>query len=363
MRKKRLILLMAAILIVTAGFATAVGTLTLPQAIQMAQSENPDAERSDLVVRRAELGYDQVQSAVYDLQNIYNQTGSLPLNEFKMLHLGPLEAEQALVLAQQARKMTQNRLALEAWQSYIGLLKARKNLRLAEMSLDRAREMKRLAEAALEAGTVAKSDVLGAEAQVAQEEARLYAAENTANTAELTLNMTTGRQLLLPADVSEVELPTIGEVHLQDGLTQALANRLEIIDARGKLFLKEKAFNLAKSYFQDQDIFYREAELELAEARLNMDETEQNIRFQVHQLHNSFLVLEKQLAALEQSVTYAAESYRLASLRYEAGIGTQVDVLTARVTLSELESQLLNAKYDHYLTYLQWLLAIGRAVE
>jgi len=351
------------LLVSTAGLVFASEYLNMRQAVDEALTNNPEVEKAALAVKNAELGYDIIMQAKKDLQQ-YQDTVGLTFEQLKILNFGPLEMEGLLGLAQKGEELGKNGLALETQQNYLALLKAQDGLSLAKLGLERAREQKRLAEAAFKAGTVAKSDVLGADAQVASAEAVLFGMESAVQIAKMSLNKTLGRELDNPLEVKgELTLPKLSKSDLQEGIDAALNNRLEIIQTQNELEIKEKEFSLAKAAYSPNVFAYREAELNLADARLNLRTAEDSVLLQVQQLYAALGGMEKQQSALGKSVEYATESYRLAKLRYEVGIDTQMDVLSALVTLTELENNLLEAKYDCYLTYLQWLFATGRTVD
>jgi outer membrane protein len=325
--------------------------------VEQTLSRNPSLEKTWLMVEKTWLAYEKVGFQTRQLID-----SGLPV-PYELL-TASYEVDKALVLASKMSEFNREKLALEAQQNYLNLLKALDGLDLARLGLERSLEQKRLAEVAYSAGIVARSDVLGAEAQVSGAEAQLFAAESAVKMAEMSLNKTLGVEMDRPLSVNkDVSLPVIGEIDLKAGLQSALENSMQIIEAREDMHAKERVYVLARGSFAYNDFPYREAKLNLDEARINLTIAENNVRLQVHQLYEALGGMEKQQAALEKSVAYAAESYRLAQLRYEAGIAIQMDVLGAQVTLSELENRLLQARYDRYLTYLQWLFAIGRPVQ
>jgi len=52
---------------------------------------------------------------------------------------------------------------------------------------------------------------------------------------------------------------------------------------------------------------------------------------------------------LEKQVESYKESFRAAGARFDAGLGTSVDYLTAKNNLDRAQINLINAKYDHLL--------------
>jgi outer membrane protein TolC len=61
----------------------------------------------------------------------------------------------------------------------------------------------------------------------------------------------------------------------------------------------------------------------------------------------------------QAQVESAEEDYRMALRRYTAQVGTNIDVLDARVALSEARTALVNAVYDGRSAYSDLLYAIG----
>ncbi len=351
------------LLLLGRGLLAAQGGLTLSQAVELAAARNPMAMKAQLREERASLGLGQAQETVDLLVYLRDLGVPLPYSQQKVIDLTAAETASAQRLLARSGELVRDQLALEAQQKYLALRKARENLALARIGLERAAELKRLAEAAYRAGTVPRSDVLGAEAQLALAEAQVLAAAAAERNARMDLNKTLGNDLNGEITLAEpFALPETGEVDLESGLASALSHRFEIFEAQEAYYLKELSFNHAAAHLPPDDRAYRTAYLDLVEAMYNLQIARDNVTLQVHQLYNALEAMAGRLAALEKAVAYSAESSRLARLRYGAGVGTQAEVLSAFYSQSELENQLLQARYDHYLTYLQWLFATGRPV-
>lgn len=87
----------------------------------------------------------------------------------------------------------------------------------------------------------------------------------------------------------------------------------------------------------------REAiQLEVRQAYLNRNEAEQRI-------HASELVLDK-----------ASEDFRLVQARYNAGLGTNLDVIDAQLALTMAKTNHINAWYDYDISLAKLQKAIGR---
>lgn len=344
-----------------AGLAAGEGW-SLRRAMDTALRDNLAADLATLQVDLARAGAERTRQAVNDAVYRLITVGELLPSEWTLVYMGSLQAEQMESLALHRERAERDRLLLEVQRNYLEAYRAGDRLNLANLALSRAREQQRLAEVAFSAGTVARSDILAAQAHVAAAEARVIAAEHGVRSAHAALNRSLGRPLTATVELpAEAGLPERGTPDLQRGLSEAENSRLEIIMARETLRLKERERDFPMPV--PGAVSRREAELAVDEARLQLEIRLAAVRLEVYQLYYRLAGLEKQLAALEQGVSYAAEAHRLAVLRYQAGVGTEQEVTGARDLLAEREQELLHARYEGYLGYLSWRLATGRGLE
>jgi outer membrane protein TolC len=360
--KTKGILILALVFLTGFGAAYALEQLTLPQAATVALSQNPAIRQAEIRVEKADMAVEQASQPIPYLDYL-RDLGILPYDQLRMLDLGPAQAAYGRTLAGKGAEVTRNQLVLEAKQKYLALNKAQDNLVLAKEALERVQSMLRIANASYHAGLVPRSDILGAEAQVAATRARLLAAENGVELAVMDLNRTMGRNLDAPLSLAGSALPSPESAGLSVGISSALRHRFEMVDGRETLKLRQMELEHAMDNLEPGHPSLKQAELNVEEAELTLRINEQNIRLQVSQLHSGLQVLERQLETLEKSVSFARESYRIAALRYEAGVTSQMEMQNTQANLHELETQYLHARYDRYLTYLQWLFATGQTLE
>ncbi|HEX6036998.1 TolC family protein, partial [Longimicrobium sp.] len=67
-------------------------------------------------------------------------------------------------------------------------------------------------------------------------------------------------------------------------------------------------------------------------------------------------------AAVRQTVAEAEEAFRLASLRYARGLGTQLDVSDAQLALLTARTNEAQATFDVYLASAELARALGRPI-
>lgn len=103
----------------------------------------------------------------------------------------------------------------------------------------------------------------------------------------------------------------------------------------------------------------RQAEENEAIAENNFEQTRNQIRTQVEQAFYNLQANEQNISTAEIAVDQAEESLRLARLRFQAGVGTQTDVINAQTALTQARGNLLTAIID----YNRSLASLQRAVS
>ncbi len=257
-----------------------------------------------------------------------------------------------------------------------------------------------------DAGTVPRFDVLRAEVQVANARPRLSRARNSWRIAKNNLATLLGYDL--PTNIwDNIPLQLSGrlerepyDIDLPNALAQAIENRPELAIVRHSRELAREEIVQAKSGYkpsvqlfagyEGRDVSFeddlgvtldgwvagaqanwnlfdglntqgkvrearaREERAEVAEA----DATRQ-IELEVRTAYSSFVEAREVLDATEKVVEQAEEALRLATSRYEAGTGTQLDVLTAETSLTEARTTKNGALRDYAVALAQLERAIG----
>ncbi len=87
----------------------------------------------------------------------------------------------------------------------------------------------------------------------------------------------------------------------------------------------------------------------------NFSDQKNQIRLAVESAYNNLVANKQNISTTEKAVTTAVESLRLARLRFQAGVGTQTDVINAQRSLTEARGNFLQAiiGYNQSLNNLQ----------
>jgi outer membrane protein len=259
-----------------------------------------------------------------------------------------------------------------------------------------------------EAGTVPRFNVLRAEVELANAQPRLIRAKNGYRIAKNTLANLLGYNL--PKDVWEdIPLQLTGkldadayEIQLPAAIAQSMEKRPELAALRQAELLRKEAVAAARSTYQPSvqafggygwrssqfsndltrdvagwnaglqfnwDIFdgfltrskVDEAKALYQKARYEVEDSARRIELEVRTAYSNFIeareVLESQKKVLEQ----AEEALRLATVRADAGTGTQLDVLSAQTALTEARSTQVQALHDYDVARARLDRAIGRS--
>lgn len=103
----------------------------------------------------------------------------------------------------------------------------------------------------------------------------------------------------------------------------------------------------------------RQAEIDLRQSRIALDDAEQKVLLQVRQALLSLEDAAKFVNSQQANVQQAEEALRLATLGFNQGIRKQVEVDDARRALTTALANLAQAKYNHQVAKLNFELATG----
>ena len=90
-----------------------------------------------------------------------------------------------------------------------------------------------------------------------------------------------------------------------------------------------------------------QARAQFEQAALDYEDTRRGIELEVRQAYSDYLQALELFQAQEKTVEEAEESLRLAEARFQAGTGTQLEVLSAQTALTEARSNEIQALYDY----------------
>lgn len=319
---------------------------------------------------------------------------------------GALESQIAIARANVALAEAQfttaaQQVVFSVRQAYYGVQGAYATVDAAQRAVDAARENVRVTQARVQVGTSPQFDLLQAQVQLAQSEQVLTQARTVLSQNQQTLAATLA--VPLSSTVTSTPFPSLPEVpqDVTPLIQRALQNRPEIAAALASEAAAQAAIDLAASglkpnitiqagpQIQTPDPTNRatvnftgsivltlaildggltqgkidEARTRLAQSKVSEEQTRQQVELDVRNaylsLGNAAEVLRSGLAAQ----TAAREALRIANVRFQAGVGTQLEVVTAEQNLATADNNVIQAAFQYYVALAQLDRAIGVQVK
>jgi outer membrane protein TolC len=290
------------------------------------------------------------------------------------------------------------RVVFAAQQAYLQVLLAQESFTAAQRGVAQAEESLRVARARREAGTAPEFDVLRAAVAVAAARQELVRAQTAAQTAQSELNALLNLPLDTALELTDTLEPRPVAGTLEALTARALGARPELAELRARVDAARAGLELATSGGRPNvaiaagydatgnfnasagswsvtlavslPLFdggvtvarIREARLRLEQLAVLEAQTKQRIELEVQR---GWLGLEQanaQLVTAAVAVAQGREAARIAGLRYEAGAGTVLDVLSAQAAFARAELELATARFQQSFSRISLSLATGGAL-
>ena len=280
----------------------------------------------------------------------------------------------------------------ETSRDYYNLQNGDAQVRIEEAAVQDALQTLKDAQLLEQAGLGTRFDVLRAEVELAQARQRLSIAEADQNIARRQLAETLSvshKTDLATADAIE-EVGT-WELSLPETIVQAFKNRAELEQSllQREIGNEQRQTSLSRirprlstsATYGLQDDFKnnldgfdqyrvglnlrwrlfdggaaragaRQAEKDIEIAETQFANQRNQIRFAVEQAFYNLQANKKNITTATKEVDLAEESLRLARLRFQAGVGTQLDVINAQTQLTTARASLLSSVIDYNQSYI-----------
>ncbi len=335
----------------------------------------------------------RVSEAFYGIANV-----SLPIYTAGKLKYG---IESAKFLEQAVKLDADNDRSLVILNSInacINLYKAYQAITLVNENLQNSQQRVKDLSNLEKNGMLARNDLLKAELQTSNIELSLLDAQSNYKIACVNMNLMMGlpEQTELIPDRSGLALPTsikTLEEYEQDALkgrkdVEALSFRkkaaeLGIKNAKSnyypnialtggyvaadipKLLTITNAVNIGVGVKYDLSSLWKtktkiqQAKLKADQLQISESALDDNIRLQINQAYQTYLVSEKKIQVYEKAVAQATENYRITKNKYDNALATTTELLDADVALLQTKLSVTNAKADSLLAYKKLLQVAG----
>ena len=281
--------------------------------------------------------------------------------------------------------------------AYYTLLAAIDNEQVCKQSVAALEDHLKNVQAQYDVGVVAKVDLLRSEVELTSAQQDLIKAENRHSIAEARLNNMMGIAQDTRLDPVEELKYTAYEELLANCINHAMLHRLDLQQSRLQVKAAEAALNGAKAGWTpsvsgsvsnkwsnghwpgddnsnwgagfniSMNIFdsgvtksnVAAAKANLMTAKESYRQDTDNVELDVRNCYNTLREAEKRISTTQVAVAKAEEDYHIAQVRYEAGVGTNTDVLDAQVALHQARNNFNTSLYDYNLAKVALDTAMG----
>ena len=311
--------------------------------------------------------------------NIPIYTGGAVEGQISVAKLDKTNAQEEILRVEQATK-------LSAVQGYFGLLAYEELRDVYNESVANLQGHLDNVTAQYNVGTVAKLDVLTSDVSLANAKTDAVTAENNVSNAEANLNNILGFPLQTKLVLSDHQLPfDTYNISLQEALDYAMKYRPEVLQAALAVQQAEENIGIAGAAdkpqvsvtagndWQDDSFpgidnrtwsvgagvsfkFYdggatkakiNTAKQNLVIARETEQKTRETVQLAVKQAYLNVRSAAQKVEATQTAVAQAEESFKIARVRYQAGVGINLDVLDAQLNLNKAKTNHIQALYDY----------------
>ncbi len=335
----------------------------------------------------------RVSEAFYGIASV-----SLPIYTAGKLKYG---IESAKFLEQAVKLDADNDRSLVILNSInacINLYKAHQAITLVKENLETSQQRVKDLTNLEKNGLLARNDLLKAELQTSNIELSLLDAQSNYKIACVNMNLMMGlpEQTELIPDRAGLALPTsikTLEEYEQDalkgrkdiealsfrkkaavlGIKNAKSNYYPSIALTGgyiaadipKFLTITNAINIGVGIKYDLSSLWKtktkiqQAQLKVDQLQISEAMLDDNIRLQINQAYQAYLVSEKKIQVYEKAVLQATENYRITKNKYDNALATTTELLDADVALLQTKLSVTNAKADSFLAYNKLLQIAG----
>ena len=279
-------------------------------------------------------------------------------------------------------------VVLNVTQDYYNLLRDKELVRVQEESVRRAETTRDVIKAQAEAGSAAQSDILQAEADLANARVALLGAQNDYNVAQASLKNAMGLVTSNPIVLPNTEIPTPDTkpdpIGLEKYVQRSYLNRLDIKQQQERVYAQgysvrlaqinngvtldatvsegfaadpvsgeERTFTVALSYplFDGGNTraAVRENKAALESARRSLDQLEQVVRLNVETSYLTREQARQRIIATQLAVQAAQLGYEVALEKQKQQLVNIPEVINAEVQLINAQVSSVQAIYDFYI--------------
>lgn len=306
------------------------------------------------------------------------------------------QAQAYVRAAQSGDRLARQQVIKHVLMAYQGVHTARAYIQVARQGRAAAEEYVRITEKLHKQGMAVKSDVLTAKVNLEEVKLKEVEAKNAEAAALDQLHLLLGKPLGEPLDVGAPVTPALLAGSDADLRQEALDTHAGLQALRSQMQGAGAAVEAARAGHKPQfNVMLRgdvndaalgfgaasytvagvlswtafdggvtkagvdRAEAQRTELAAKLRQAEDGIGYQVGDARRKALEAEERIAARETNLEQAAEARRLVQKRYENGVGTLIELLSAQAQLDKARADLVAARYDLAVSRAELKRAVG----
>jgi len=309
------------------------------------------ADISDLI--------DEISDKIND--NYYKVADTLTNAQVKEL-LG-VKASTEIDVIKYAMEIAKTQIGLLIQNSFYETMKNEKIADIKKTTLARTKEQERIAEDAYKSGMKAKDDMLLSQIQESFAQIDLLNAQRLTNVSIYELKKNMNIDLTTDMKLKDDAKADIQNFNLDEGINSGMLNRVEIRKANAEILITKLNFEITKRYCPDYTFDYREAELKVKDAEINLKKVKLGIETDIRKSYENLQKIQEMLKYTQglndkanENVKIAKEKYQmgfdfpsanLKDLNLEEAAGTMIDVNAAEEKFSTVSEKLIELIYNY----------------
>jgi outer membrane protein len=324
----------------------------------------------------------------------FSMSLSIPLFTSGRLTSGFRQARYNLLSTEEYVRQSTHVTVFNTKSAFYRYLLAKEFVRVAEEAVEVAEKLYKNVKSLYEVGMASKFDLLRSEVRVANLKPQLIKARNNLKIAELSLKTLLGLDLEKPVEIKGELIYEAYEPDLEKSLAEALQNRPEINQLSyqkqmaGEMLKLARASNLPSiavsgtyNFWADKFNFHKDTwqnfyavnlvltlpifngfatSARMAQSKAVIRELELSkkglvdmVRFEIRQAILKLNEARESLLSQEKNVEQAQESLRIAELNYAEGMITVLDVSQTQAVLSQTKTNYSQALFDYVISLAQ----------
>jgi outer membrane protein len=382
-------------------------------AIKIADSSRQSAELAINVAKGGKLpslelnhtdGRSKSYTSGYEyIGNKFSNTATLGMNLYTGGQVeGAIEkAKLGLQVADLDVEKSKQQIKLDATNGYFTILQTQNTVKVDQEAVDQMAAHLQNVQAQFNVGTVAKSDVLRSQVELANNQQVLTKAQNAYEIAISNLNNIMGLPLDTQIQIKDELAHQPYALSLDDSIKYALSHRPEAIQADYNIDVAKQSVKIAKGGklptvsatatkgWADKDFpgtddngwsiglsatwtpfdsgvtnaKIKQSNSDVEKSLQTAKQTKDAVQLEVRQAYLNMVEAEKRISTSQVTVEQADEDFKIAQVRYSAGVGTNIDVIDAQVALTQAKNNYIQAMYDFNTSKANLTKAMGVPVE